>query len=192
MTVRTCKDCTTTKPITDFYFNRQRNHYDAACKECRKVRTLKWRVENAERAEEILRKAWRKQQTEKKDDCLRRSREWYARNAEEQRERIRQNHERFKERRREYAKEYDRLYPELMRARANKRRALKARAIPQWAGLEAIKALHKKAKELGLEVDHIVPLNSPIVCGLHCEANMQLITRLENIKKGNRWWPDMP
>lgn len=156
------------------------------------MRTLKWRVENAERAEEILRKAWRKQQTEKKDDCLRRSREWYARNAEEQRERIRQNHERFKERRREYAKEYDRLYPELMRARANKRRALKARAIPQWAGLEAIKALHKKAKELGLEVDHIVPLNSPIVCGLHCEANMQLITRLENIKKGNRWWPDMP
>jgi Uri superfamily endonuclease len=41
-------------------------------------------------------------------------------------------------------------------------------------------------------VDHIVPLFSSLVCGLHCEANMQVIPAEENISKSNRVWPDMP
>jgi len=30
------------------------------------------------------------------------------------------------------------------------------------------------------------------VCGLHCEQNMQILWNADNIRKGNRWWPDMP
>ena len=41
------------------------------------------------------------------------------------------------------------------------------------------------------EVDHEVPINSDLVCGLNCEANLQIILGQENQRKGNRWWPDM-
>ncbi len=40
-------------------------------------------------------------------------------------------------------------------------------------------------------VDHIVPLNHPYVCGLHCPDNFQIITDQENAQKSNRYWPDM-
>src|SRR3990167_3661229 len=41
-------------------------------------------------------------------------------------------------------------------------------------------------------VDHIVSIKSPLVCGLHVENNLRVIPAIENLKKRNRWWPDMP
>jgi len=41
------------------------------------------------------------------------------------------------------------------------------------------------------EVDHIYPLQSKWMCGLHCEANLQILTESQNASKGNRWWPGM-
>jgi hypothetical protein len=53
-------------------------------------------------------------------------------------------------------------------------------ATPKWYDLEKAKAIYKEAAERGLQVDHIVPLNSSIVCGLNCPDNFQLITELQN------------
>lgn len=77
-----------------------------------------------------------------------------------------------------------------------KYRAQLLKATPVWADhdkIEAIYAISSAYIAAGIpcEVDHIVPLRSKQVCGLHCEANLQLLDPLMNRVKGNRWWPDM-
>lgn len=44
-------------------------------------------------------------------------------------------------------------------------------------------------KETGIphEVDHIVPIQGETVCGLHCLANLQIITKTENVRKSNKF-----
>lgn len=71
------------------------------------------------------------------------------------------------------------------------RRAKKSNATPSWYESEKVNLVYKMARELNLEVDHIVPITSDLVCGLHCWDNLQLLSRCENAKKGNYFWPYM-
>jgi hypothetical protein len=88
--------------------------------------------------------------------------------------------------------------PEKIAAKTAKRKAAKLQATPAWANQAKIAELYAEAQTMpGLlgepcHVDHIVPLKSKIVCGLHCESNLQVLPGLANIIKGNRVWPDMP
>lgn len=41
-------------------------------------------------------------------------------------------------------------------------------------------------------VDHVVPLNHPLVCGFHRVANFEVVPLAANIRKSNNRWPDMP
>lgn len=83
-------------------------------------------------------------------------------------------------------------------AQENARRALKLKASPAWANPAAIQGIYGAARTLQTifgtpyHVDHIVPLQGPTVCGLHVENNLQILPAADNIKKGNRVWPDMP
>lgn len=78
-------------------------------------------------------------------------------------------------------------------AENNARRcAAKLQATPTWADPLAIKSIYAQASEAGVHVDHIVPLRSKLVCGLHVEHNLQLLAAGPNRSKGNRYWPDMP
>ena len=80
-------------------------------------------------------------------------------------------------------------------AYANKKKAKKLKALPCWADKKQIKNIYKQAaiktKETGIKyhVDHIYPLRSPFLCGLHVETNLQIITAEENLKKRNMHWP---
>ena len=93
---------------------------------------------------------------------------------------------------------YKRQKPEVEAAKVAKRRSTLLRAIPKWANLAAIEAIYREANRIekltGMEyhVDHIVPLQSRIVCGLHCESNLRVLPATSNISKSNRHWPDMP
>lgn len=85
-----------------------------------------------------------------------------------------------------------------LRAAVAKRRFKRRRATPSWANAEKIKSFYHSADMLNMltgewhHVDHIVPLQSRIVCGLHNEFNLQILPAKKNIAKGNRHWPDMP
>lgn len=92
--------------------------------------------------------------------------------------------------------ERDRRYreknPEKENARAARRRTRKIQATPLWADeseiLKVYQLAQSKTKETGIihHVDHIVPLKSDYVCGLHCEFNLRVIPGRENIVKGNK------
>jgi len=81
---------------------------------------------------------------------------------------------------------------------AAKRYAIKLRATPKWFEEDLVEALYIEANKITIatgikhNVDHIVPLQSDLVQGLHCLANLQIISKSENVSKGNRYWPDMP
>ena len=80
----------------------------------------------------------------------------------------------------------------------NKRRATKISATPAWANAFFIEEIYdlaqRRTKATGFKwhVDHTVPLQSKVVCGLHVHNNLQVIPAVENYSKGNRHWPDMP
>jgi 5-methylcytosine-specific restriction endonuclease McrA len=85
--------------------------------------------------------------------------------------------------------------PELVQASANawKRRAREA--SPRWLSAEQkkhIATIYLQARALtkrtGIKhvVDHIIPLRSEVVCGLHVPWNLQILTHIENSVKSNR------
>ncbi|WCM21345.1 hypothetical protein NDK50_07830 [Paraburkholderia bryophila] len=88
--------------------------------------------------------------------------------------------------------------PHKFRQYSADRRAAEARATPEWADKTVIREFYFAADFLGMvtgewyHVDHIVPLKSKVVCGFHCETNLQVMLGIDNISKGNRHWPDMP
>jgi hypothetical protein len=80
-------------------------------------------------------------------------------------------------------------------AKESKRRAKKLLATPEWLTqqhLLEIQEWYILAKELQwlsnepLHVDHIVPLVSKEVCGLHVPWNLQILPMRQNISKGNK------
>lgn len=70
------------------------------------------------------------------------------------------------------------------------------RATPPWADFSKIRAIYEQARQFSemtgvpYEVDHVVPLQHPMVCGLHNEFNLVPRTRKHNQAKKNYWCPE--
>lgn len=96
---------------------------------------------------------------------------------------------------RKYYRNYREKNKDKIIASANLRHAAILRAIPKWADIKAISAIYKKAQEYNKlypesapwHVDHIVPLRGKYVRGFHIENNLQLLPRIENLKKSNKF-----
>ena len=163
-----CPRCKKVKPRSAFYkAAREACGLQSWCKECQKIYGGNWVKKNPKKQ-------------------MARTRQWRMLNTEKHNS---------------YAEKHRRLYPAFHAARAMRTRAAKARAIPAWANHFFIEEIYDLAARRtaiqcgGIKrwhVDHIVPLQSPLVCGLHVHNNLRVIPATENYKKGNRHWPEMP
>jgi hypothetical protein len=168
--VKICSVCKKEKTFDLFNKDKSRKcGLSPRCKDCHYIYNSNWRNKNPEYFVE-----WRNDNIEKKKEN---DAKWQKNN----KEKVRKRNAKWAEKN-----------PGKVNAKNAKRRALKLQATPPWAELDLIEIVYQKAKEWGAQVDHIVPLNSDIVCGLHCWHNLQLLPPDINITKANKFWPDMP
>ena len=136
---------------------------------------------------------------------------WNAANLDKKRNHFKTFYEKNKDQQRLRVAEYAKANPEKVKlsravskakniksvyARNNARTNLMRQATPAWADVKAITSFYKTAELMRQQgqkvcVDHIVPLVSKRVCGLHVQHNLQVLSVSENSKKSNRFWPDM-
>lgn len=168
--LKKCTACGAAKELCDFSARlASKDGLSYKCRECYKEYVTKWRFDNPSAFKE-----------------------WAKRNEEKRRGDIRKWSEKNKASRVVYMNDWAKSNAHLVRSNQARRNARKLHATPSWANQESIKAIYAKAVELTAltgvphEVDHIYPLQGRLVCGLHCEKNLQVLTQFENIQKLNR------
>jgi len=165
--IKACLACRAFKPFNAFY--KAKTSKDGRmnlCIACDKARTQKYREANREK-ERV------------------RNRDYGRRNAHAVRARVKR-----------WRKENPGKDRELRRMREIQ----KINACPPWARKGIVRKqiqahyLHAEWLENTIDtpfhVDHIVPLCSDFVCGLHVPANLTVLEASQNIEKNNRWWPE--
>jgi hypothetical protein len=171
---------------------------DPVVMEHRKVVAKLWREKNRERLR-LKNIEYRKNNLEKlKLQDKENSRSYYLANREHVLEKNRKWRERNKDRLKELITNWSKNNRDITSSYWAKRKAVKMNATPKWANEFFIKeayslaSLRSKMTGIKWSVDHIVPLQSKLVCGLHTESNLAVIPASLNSKKSNRVWPDMP
>jgi len=155
---------------------------------------LKWREENKEKFKADI----KKYQILHKDRLYAMSLIWRANNPDK----VKESHDKSTARNKEAilrrGAEWRKRNRDKVNAKKKYRESRKQNATPAWADAFLMREIYHLAKLRNeicggeWHVDHIVPLNSKLVCGLHCEANLNAIPAAINRMKSNRTWPDMP
>lgn len=189
---KVCTRCRVSKPLEAFSLNR-RNKSDGRQPKCKSCFAA-YCADNSERL--LAQKADYYRQNA--DRLKMAAAEWQRANPQSARAKKRAWINRNKEAMKQIRRAWVLANPEKVKAATRAYQAKKLLATPAWADRDKMLAVYEEATRLTLEtgiehhVDHIVPLKSKLVCGLHCEANLQVLPRTENIRKSNRVWPDCP
>lgn len=186
-----CSNCFELKPKTGEFFPNDKIRPRTVKTQCRKCKSkLAYERLDKEKQKEKHKK-WR----DKNKDKIKKYKDNYV-NSNYEKVRAQDKEYRGRAEVRNARRKYERKYYKANRKKmiaiscAYDSRVRSAR--PLWQSQKEINSYYKSAKINGMEVDHIVPISSDLVCGLHCIDNFQLLTRSENASKGNRYWPDMP
>ena len=164
--VKACICCKTFKSHSAFYKNK--NAFDGRhtyCINCDKLRSAQYRDANRE-----------KERARSKRYC-----------SEDRQREV------------EKVKRWRKLNPHKERAKCALREASKINACPPWCKTKQYRkefaAIYQHAKWLQQitgeehQVDHIIPLRSDFVCGLHVPWNLMVLSRKDNNSKSAYWWP---
>lgn len=197
--MKVCTKCHIAKPVGEFYSHHQtKDGLRPLCKRCKIEHTANWQRANPDKVRAYA-KRWRRANGK---IAVQRSERWRKANPE---------------RAAGYSARWRKANPELSArgaaartarwVKANpgraaelkmRRNAQKLCATPAWANeffiaeIYHLAQLRTKLTGIKWHVDHIVPLRSKRVCGLHVEHNLQVLPAAKNESKSNRYWPDMP
>lgn len=193
-----CKSCDNRLSANRFAHNKSK----------RLEKCAEYRRDNAERIAEYMRnyyakhkaeivsksKAYQQQPHRKAADSERQKRRYLevreTRNAEIAKRR--EQDEAFRQDLITRAKEHYKANKAEYVARRAKRRAAEIKATPKWSNHKMMLPFYRVAERLTREtgiqhaVDHIVPLQGRLVCGLHVAHNLRVITAKENLRKSNK------
>lgn len=208
--LKVCTKCKIAKAPTEFYASTHRpSGKYPSCKVCgdasraahhaaniekETARKAAYRLKNIEHSKSVI-AAWAKENSEYVKAY---NTAYYKEFAEKIKAYHADRRKKYPGERKEYLANWKKENAPNVNATSAARYTKKIQARPEWADLVAIKGFYKEATAISLStgiphhVDHIVPLCSDLVCGLHVPANLQVLTSTENIVKGNRYWPDMP
>ncbi|MBB5509545.1 hypothetical protein HDG35_005840 [Paraburkholderia sp. JPY681] len=193
--MKTCATCKIEKATEEFYKRGDKTGRPRSiCKLCTNAR----RVEKYAKNPSIELKKNREWEIANIDQRRTKAREWRGRNPDKVRAKHARRYSKDPEKEVQRARRYQINNREKVNALQAKVRAAKTKATPAWADRRKIGEFYFASNFLSMvtgdwyHVDHIVPLTSDLVCGLHCEENLRVIPASHNISKGNRHWPDMP
>lgn len=152
-------------------------------KEKLQLSMLEYRKNNLEKLKLQNKENHRKRYLANKEAVLEKNKNWRIKN---------------KGRLNELTKEWSKRNRNMTASYWAKYKSAKLNATPSWANEFFIKeayslaSLRTKMTGIRWSVDHIVPLQSKLVCGLHTESNLAVIPASLNSSKSNRAWPHMP
>lgn len=189
-----CTVCKKEKDEALFYPNKaKRNGRTSECKECHKASTRQWAKKNLAACVKANNK-WRKSNPEKVKEIRA---AFYRKDLEKSRAYNKKKYNENHDGALATAKKYRQANPDKINEASMRYYAKKSGSTPLWGNKfflqEAYALARLRGKFTGLKwhVDHIVPIRSKIVCGLHAHTNVQVIPATINQRKQNKFWPDM-
>jgi len=180
MSGKVCVKCKEFKTF-EMYSKRKamKDGHRSECKECSLIRNRVYYSDPDIKAREAKRQ---------REDYKDKRKEYQQKNKDKLNAKQREYRELYPERYKETFRKYRKKNSGKVNAWNRNRVARKLNATPPWADLGEIEKIYIKRQEMGPDyhVDHIIPLQSDVVCGLHWEGNLRIIPKQENLRKSNK------
>ena len=201
--MKKCTSCNIEKDLSEFAPQKLGKYgVTSKCRPCRAAQVSEWAKNNREKCAEKLRR-WRAKNKQRSRDCnrayykanrqkrIRSVIEWQKRNPESK---LVCNSV-YRARNQEKLKEWRRRNRGAVAEMSRERESTKSMATPKWLSKEhklCMKSFYELSNRVGLcigvkhNVDHVMPLKSSILCGLHVPWNLQVLPARINAKKKNK------
>lgn len=192
--MKKCTKCETEKPLSGFGKHAMgAGGLRAACRECCRSEAKARYAANPEKHRVQLRASRARNPDRTKQAQLRN----HVKHQERRKAACQMWREQHPEAASESSKRWRLEHPAEHKASKAKREQVKREATPLWADPWVTRGMYELARVfrsvgLDVQVDHAVPLQHPLVRGLHTAENLELRLAHENNRKGNRTWENAP